>query len=78
MNPDHVKDIFTKVYDFEKPPSNPLALLLATGLANYDGEKWATHRKIINPAFHQEKLKVISLNRNIRSSSWLDLIRLDS
>jgi cytochrome P450 len=31
---------------------------LANGLVNHEGEKWAAHRKIINPAFHIEKLKV--------------------
>ncbi|KAK4752968.1 hypothetical protein SAY87_021766 [Trapa incisa] len=59
MNPHHVKHIFSKVYDFQKPPSNPLAQMLITGLVSYDGEKWATHRKIINPAFHQLKLQLM-------------------
>ncbi|OWM88554.1 cytochrome P450 CYP72A219-like [Punica granatum] len=59
MNPDHIKEILSKMYDFQKPSSNPLVRLLATGLANYEGEKWATHRKIINPAFHLEKLKLM-------------------
>ncbi|CAO2170711.1 unnamed protein product [Urochloa humidicola] len=31
--------------------------LLANGLTTHQGEKWATHRRIINHAFHHEKLK---------------------
>ena len=42
-NPEHLKDIFIKIGDFPKPHSNPLVHLLATGLANYEGEKWAKH-----------------------------------
>ncbi|XP_021832633.1 cytochrome P450 CYP72A219-like isoform X2 [Prunus avium] len=56
-NPEDVKDVFAKYEDFQKPVTNPLVKLLVTGLANYEGEKWAKHRKIINPAFHSEKLK---------------------
>ncbi|XP_050368408.1 cytochrome P450 72A397-like [Argentina anserina] len=57
MNPEDVKNVFTKLGDFPKPASNPLVKLLATGLASYEGEKWAKHRRIINPTFHSEKLK---------------------
>ncbi|KAB1216169.1 hypothetical protein CJ030_MR4G011986 [Morella rubra] len=58
LNPEQVKDVFSKIYDFRKPAGgNPLIKLLALGLANYEAEKWAKHRKIINPAFHLEKLK---------------------
>ncbi|XP_010552154.1 PREDICTED: cytochrome P450 72A15-like [Tarenaya hassleriana] len=57
MKPDHIKEVFNKVYDFPKPPSHPMVKLLASGVATYDGEKWSKHRKIINPAFHLEKLK---------------------
>ena len=60
-NPEYIKDVFNKFGDFQKPPSHPLGKLLATGIASYDGEKWAKHRKIINPAFHLEKLKVLIL-----------------
>ena len=58
MNPEDLKDVLTKLDDFPKPAANPLVKLLATGLANYEGEKWAKHRRIINPTFHLEKLKV--------------------
>ncbi|ESR55537.1 hypothetical protein CICLE_v10024198mg, partial [Citrus x clementina] len=57
-NPDQLKEIFSKINDFPKINSNPLARILAAGLVTYEGEQWAKHRKIINPAFHQEKLKV--------------------
>ncbi|KAK9937690.1 hypothetical protein M0R45_014463 [Rubus argutus] len=57
MNSEDLKDVFTKLDDFHKPKSNPLLKLLAAGLLRYEGEKWAKHRRIINPAFHLEKLK---------------------
>ncbi|KAG5597300.1 hypothetical protein H5410_038532 [Solanum commersonii] len=37
--------------------SNPFAKLLVQGLVTLEEQKWAKHRKIINPAFHFEKLK---------------------
>jgi hypothetical protein len=40
--------------------SNKFGHLLANGVVNHDGEKWAKHRRILNPAFHHEKIKVIS------------------
>uniref|UniRef100_A0A452XBY0 Secologanin synthase n=2 Tax=Aegilops tauschii subsp. strangulata TaxID=200361 RepID=A0A452XBY0_AEGTS len=35
-----------------------LSKLLAVGVATHEGEKWVKHRRILNPAFHVEKLKV--------------------
>ncbi|KAL5159730.1 Cytochrome P450 72A68 [Glycine soja] len=59
LDPEQIKDVFNKIYDFPKPNMNPLVKLLATGLAGYEGEKWSKHRRIINPAFNLEKLKIM-------------------
>lgn len=60
--PELVKDILSnKSGHFEKFTNKRLGKLIAPGLANYDGEKWAKHRRILNPAFHLEKLKVLFL-----------------
>ncbi|CAI0409317.1 unnamed protein product [Linum tenue] len=59
MNPEHIKEVLTKIDDYPKSRPNPLMRLLATGIAIYNGEKWARHRRILNPAFHQEKLKLM-------------------
>eukprot|EP00262_Sarcandra_glabra_P012801 TRINITY_DN337_c0_g1_i4.p1 TRINITY_DN337_c0_g1~~TRINITY_DN337_c0_g1_i4.p1 ORF type:complete len:514 (-),score=69.63 TRINITY_DN337_c0_g1_i4:166-1707(-) len=58
MDPQLIKEILSNKFGhFEKPKVNPLVKLLVTGVADYDGEKWAKHRRIITPAFHLEKLK---------------------
>ncbi|KAL0743633.1 hypothetical protein Bca4012_085146 [Brassica carinata] len=57
MNPQLIKEVYNKVYDFPKTHTFPMVALIADGLANADGHKWAKHRKIINPAFHFEKIK---------------------
>ncbi|XP_017240454.1 cytochrome P450 CYP72A219-like [Daucus carota subsp. sativus] len=57
-HPDLIKDVCNKFYDFQKPKGgNPLTKLLVGGLIEAEGDRWAKHRKIINPAFHIEKLK---------------------
>ncbi|XP_010242111.1 PREDICTED: cytochrome P450 CYP72A219-like [Nelumbo nucifera] len=57
MDPEQVKDILSnKIEQFQKL-HNPFTEQLLPGLANYEGEKWAKHRRIITPAFHLEKLK---------------------
>ncbi|KAG9455256.1 hypothetical protein H6P81_008160 [Aristolochia fimbriata] len=58
LDPEMIKDVLSNKFGhFEKPKSNPLTKLLATGLADYEGDKWAKHRRILNPAFHLEKIK---------------------
>ncbi|XAR56399.1 Secologanin synthase [Bertholletia excelsa] len=57
MEPELIKEILLKMDTFKKPIPNPLARLLISGVPFYNGEKWEKHRKIVNPAFHMEKLK---------------------
>lgn len=60
MEPNLIKEVLNnKTGDFPKPEINSFSQLFVTGLASYNGDKWAKHRKIVNPAFHVEKLKVI-------------------
>lgn len=54
-----IKEVTAKHNVFSKPKTpNPLTSLFAPGVATLEKEKWAKHRKIINPAFHIDKLKV--------------------
>ncbi|KAL3651332.1 hypothetical protein CASFOL_004334 [Castilleja foliolosa] len=57
LDPEVIKEILTKSYIFQKPSGNPYGKMIARGLANYETDKWAKHRKLINPAFHVEKVK---------------------
>ncbi|PPD93131.1 hypothetical protein GOBAR_DD09921 [Gossypium barbadense] len=58
MEPNLIKEVLNnKTGDFPKPEINSFTQLFVTGLASYNGDKWAKHRKIVNPAFHVEKLK---------------------
>ncbi|KAL9253739.1 Cytochrome P450 72A397-like protein [Drosera capensis] len=57
--PELIREVFNKNTDYVKPKGNPLAALLVPGFVQYEGEKWAHHRKLMNRAFHIEKLKLM-------------------
>ncbi|MQL84789.1 hypothetical protein Taro_017284, partial [Colocasia esculenta] len=60
MDPVLMREVLSNKFGhFQKQKSSPASRLLVTGLATYEGEKWAMHRRIINPAFHVEKLKLM-------------------
>ncbi|KAK4342256.1 hypothetical protein RND71_038072 [Anisodus tanguticus] len=54
-----VKEIFSKPYNFLKPENYHIIKLLIKGLAASNKDIWSRHRKIINPAFHIEKIKIM-------------------
>lgn len=59
-DPELVREVLSNKFGhFEKTKlATSLSKLLVGGLAILDGEKWVKHRRIMNPAFHAEKLKV--------------------
>ncbi|GFP79482.1 cytochrome p450 72a15 [Phtheirospermum japonicum] len=58
MDPKLIKEVLTnKQGHIQKPSLNTLILILTKGLTTLQGEEWAAHRRIINPAFHLDKLK---------------------
>ncbi|KAL6842745.1 hypothetical protein ACP4OV_027589 [Aristida adscensionis] len=57
-DPELVREILSNKFGhFGKPKPSRLGKLLADGVVNHEGEKWAKHRRILNPAFHHEKIK---------------------
>jgi cytochrome P450 len=58
-DPNLVREVLSNKFGhIEKLKFPTLTKLLAEGVGNYEGEKWVKHRRILNPAFHVEKLKV--------------------
>ncbi|CAD6237788.1 unnamed protein product [Miscanthus lutarioriparius] len=59
-DPALVRDVLSNKFGhFQKPQFPALTKLLSDGLTSHEGEKWVKHRRILNPAFHLEKLKLM-------------------
>ncbi|KAL2247423.1 UNVERIFIED_CONTAM: Cytochrome [Sesamum indicum] len=56
-DPEHIKEILSKPGLFHKPLPDPIGETIVGGLAYLEDDRWAKHRRIMNPAFHMEKLK---------------------
>jgi hypothetical protein len=58
-DPDLAKHVLSNKFGhLEKPKFPALWKLLANGLSNHEGDKWVKHRRLLNPAFNLEKIKV--------------------
>ncbi|KAF0919793.1 hypothetical protein E2562_031655 [Oryza meyeriana var. granulata] len=57
-DPESVREVLSNKFGhFGKPKPSRIGKMLASGVVSYEGEKWAKHRRILNPAFHHEKIK---------------------
>ncbi|XP_071689849.1 cytochrome P450 CYP72A219-like [Rutidosis leptorrhynchoides] len=58
-DPELIKEILSKPDEFKKPHPEPFRDSIIGGLLVTEGHKWTKHRKIINPAFHIQNLKIM-------------------
>lgn len=58
-DPELIKEVMNKNYIFKKLKQNPIVRMFSHGLASIDGEQWAQHKKLLTPAFHLHKLKLM-------------------
>nr|GFA25908.1 cytochrome P450 CYP72A219-like [Tanacetum cinerariifolium] len=53
-----IREVLNNYNEYQKPRGgNPLTKILVRGVIDAEADQWVKHRKIINPAFHVEKLK---------------------
>ncbi|KAK7342755.1 hypothetical protein VNO80_25711 [Phaseolus coccineus] len=80
-DPNHIKEVFNHIHDFQKPKISSTGKFFFCGLISHEGDKWAQHRKIINPAFHLERLKnmlpAFSQSCHDVISKWMGMLSSD-
>ncbi|XP_015159264.1 cytochrome P450 CYP72A219-like [Solanum tuberosum] len=79
--PKLIREVLTKNYVYHKARGSPLSKLVISGLAGHEKDKWATHRRILNPAFHLDKLKhmlpAFKLTVNEMLNTWKKVVSKD-
>ncbi|XP_076941706.1 cytochrome P450 CYP72A219-like [Bidens hawaiensis] len=70
-DPELIKEILLRPDEFRKPHPEPFRDSLIGGLLVTEGHKWIKHRKIVNPAFNLQNLKIMF---SAISSSCSDMI----
>ncbi|KAM0015287.1 putative secologanin synthase [Helianthus debilis subsp. tardiflorus] len=58
-DPELIKEILLRPNEFQKPHPEPFRDSIIRGLLVTEGHKWTKHRKIINPAFNLQNLKIM-------------------
>ncbi|WOG91790.1 hypothetical protein DCAR_0311042 [Daucus carota subsp. sativus] len=78
MNPEMVKEVLNHNFDYPKTKLHPIFKMFVQGLPSIDGGKWTTHRRLLNPAFHTEKLKgmlpAFDLCCHEMTIKWMEMI----
>ncbi|KAI7724660.1 hypothetical protein M8C21_006394 [Ambrosia artemisiifolia] len=82
MDPAIINELLMNLYDFHKLRPNPmLEKFLKPGLVSLEGDQWTKRRKLINPAFHVDKLKnmvpAFHLSCNEMIEKWEKLVSLN-
>ncbi|KAL3332796.1 hypothetical protein AABB24_033055, partial [Solanum stoloniferum] len=79
-DPEVIRDVFSKHALYQKPKYPPQTKSLAKGILSYEEDKWAKHRKILNPAFHMEKIKdmlhAVHLSCSEMVSQWEEVVSM--
>ncbi|XP_073127021.1 cytochrome P450 CYP72A219-like [Henckelia pumila] len=72
-DPELIMEILRKPEVFQKPVTDSVTgKILTGGIVFLEGQKWSLHRKIINPAFHLEKLKKMVPAMGLSCTSMLE------
>lgn len=74
VHPDHVRHVLEDGADiYRNPPASPLRrALLGKGLAMIEGERWRRDRELMMPAFHRERLAVMTGEMVAATAAMLD------